>query len=464
VGLDAELVSLSDSEFAAFLARRSELLTPPPATLSDLANRAMAPYSVQACISHVRLPVREVLDGLAFLGEPSSLGDLAALAVHPPSLDQLFPFLLEARGLGLIVRTDATASERDALWTLIAPLKRMLLAPFGLRSPLARVLDRYTVADLRAIAENLSLEITAMAKVRLIALIVEELSDPARLQRVASKAPDDARALLSALIDMDGIAGIDTSPYAAAALSESTRWLFAHALLVPLDWETVIVPREVTLGLRGAPLWEYSVVPPGPDDGDAGDADRIGSQRSGGDGRDLRDAPRQRIEFGPAGLLETVASIGLNLAREIVVPLKTEGVGVRDVRSLAKKLGTDEESMARLLDLAGLAGFVAVDIANNRVATRSVFDQWLRAPNPERWFTLVRAWMGCGTSMSRTTSAHGRVAPLTPTYYVDEHPVWRRAPNPARRSTPTASRPSSAGGRRGASSTRSTRSWASTRS
>lgn len=415
VGLAAELETLSDTELAALLVRRPDLATATTFTFTDLAARASAPYSLQACLLHVRYPVRQVLDGLAFLGEPSSLADVIALARDAPDRGALLACLEEARHLGLVMRVDRSVAPEKSLWTIAPALKRSLGTPFGLRAPLARVLDRYTAQDLRVICGNLALEVggaVAPTKPRMIAAIVEDLSDSARVLRLAADAPSDAFEFLGGVMSLGGVIGIETAPYAASQLPEGLRWLFGHALLTPLDWETVIIAREVMIGLRsGHPVLRFDTEPPAAIDRPT--ADQL--------------KRKNRVEFGPVALLETIASLGPPMVRDVIRPLKTEGMGVRDVRMLAKTLGTDDATMARLLDLAGLLALIGLDGTLNRLAPRPSFEEWLRISNVERWFSLVEAWKKCSVSLSRTLVGDNRMAPLSPSYYVDENSVWRRA-------------------------------------
>jgi hypothetical protein len=93
---------MTDVELAEFFARRPELADPPPGTFADLATRASAPYSLQACLAQLRTPVREVIDALSFLGEAASLRDIADLAGTPTDTTLLGEIADEARRLGLV--------------------------------------------------------------------------------------------------------------------------------------------------------------------------------------------------------------------------------------------------------------------------------------------------------------------------------------------------------------------------
>ncbi len=100
MGIADTLRSMTDFELAEFFARRPELADPPPGSFADLATRASAPHSLQACFAQLQTPVREVIDALAFLGEAASLRDIADLAGTPTDPSRLGEVADEARRLG----------------------------------------------------------------------------------------------------------------------------------------------------------------------------------------------------------------------------------------------------------------------------------------------------------------------------------------------------------------------------
>lgn len=135
------------------------------------------------------------------------------------------------------------------------------------------------------------------------------------------------------------------------------------------------------------------------------------------------------VELTPTGLLEAIAAIGTTWARNPPVPLRTDGLGVKDVRSLSKTLGLDERSVARLVELAGLAGLVSVDVFANKIGPTAAFDEWLSDDPLSRWSLLVQTWANATTSLSRVVRRDEleRVeAPLSPTWDVTVDNVWRR--------------------------------------
>ncbi len=408
-----ELRALSELELAELFFRRPELADPVPPSFDDLAVRASAPYSITGCLAQIKLPLHQILEGLAYLGEPSSARNIANLAGEPSDLEPLLALLDEGRRLGLLFRVvvDPRAPE-GTLWSLTPALARQMSAPFGLRQPLARVLERYSVPDLRSIVGNLGLGEKTLPKQMLIGLIVEEHSNSEKLKQLIDRLPPDAEAYLAHVVDAGGIVGLETHPYAREQFPDGLRWLFGLGLLVPLDWETVILPREVTIALRGGtPLKRFTLTAPEP-------------QRLQGLGLATRRAGM--VELSPPAVLEAMSTICHTTERETITPLRTDGMSVKDVRNFAKQLGTDEPTAARLIELCGVCQLILSDVRTDRITPTPTFDEWNDLPPIQRWLSVVRDWAAYRTSLSRVVNGETRVAPLSPVYHVDDNAVWRR--------------------------------------
>lgn len=408
-----ELRVLSELELAELFVRRPELADPAPASFDDLAIRAGAPYSITGCLAQVKLPLHQVIEGLAYLGEPSSARDIANLAGEPSDLEKLLALLDEGRRLGLMFRAVTDPERPEAsLWSLPPAVARQVSAPFGLRQPLARVLERYSVPDLKSIIANLGLSEKALPKQLLIALIVEEHSNSQKLKQLIDRLPPDAESFLSHVVDAGGIIGLETHPYAREQFPEGLRWLFGLGLLVPLDWETVILPREVVIALRGGtPLKRFTLTAPEP-------------QHLKGSGLASRRAGV--VEMSPPTLLEMMSAICHTTEREKIRPLRTDGMGVKDVRNFAKQLGTDEATAARLIELCSACQLILSDLRTDRIAPTPAFDEWNDLASAERWLTVVRDWAAYRTSLSRVVDSETRIAPLSGVFHVDDNAVWRR--------------------------------------
>jgi hypothetical protein len=76
--------------------------------------------------------------------------------------------------------------------------------------------------------------------------------------------------------------------------------------------------------------------------------------------------------------------------------LRTGGLGVRELRSVAAVLHVDDRTAAFVVELAATAGLLAVgapgDLPESWLPT-DAYDAWARKPAAERWTDLTRAWL-----------------------------------------------------------------------
>src|SRR6266704_579522 len=147
-------------------------------------------------------------------------------------------------------------------------------------------------------------------------------ADPAGLRRTVLAAPPPARAVLDRLA-----AGPPVGSTTAGATGDPDNpvgWLVANDLLVPVSDTTVELPREVGMLLRRAvgPLGQLQPAPPVPDAPVRG-AESVDSAGAG----QVMEAVRHA---------EAVLEV---LSAEPAPALKSGGLGVRDLRRLARATG-----------------------------------------------------------------------------------------------------------------------------
>jgi hypothetical protein len=154
--------------------------------------------------------------------------------------------------------------------------------------------------------------------------------------------------------------------------------LLARGLLLRVDSETVELPRQVGLALRGdRPMGQVPVAPP-----DIGAVDR---------GADLVD----RTAGGAA--LEVLRRLDLLIAfwsHTSPPVLRSGGLGVRELRRAAREMDTDETTAALLVELALAADLVGESdgVAPDWVPTTTA-DVWAAGGPETRWSTIARTWL-----------------------------------------------------------------------
>jgi hypothetical protein len=154
--------------------------------------------------------------------------------------------------------------------------------------------------------------------------------------------------------------------------------LLARGLLLRVDSETVELPRQVGLALRGdRPMGQVPVAPP-----------EIGAVNRGSGVVD-------RTAGGAA--LEVLRRLDLLIAFWAHTPppvLRSGGLGVRELRRAAREMDTDETTAALLVELALAADLVGESdgVAPDWVPTTTA-DVWAAGGPETRWSAIVRTWL-----------------------------------------------------------------------
>ncbi len=352
VTLADHLRALPDHELAALIALRPDLVVPVPSDISALAARAQSRLSAARALDALDQFTLEILDALRLTraDDPATTSVEALLTLTAQggadpgrvraALDRL-------RALSLVYGSDHALHVAAGVDEVCSPY------PVGLGRP---------AADLDAATADL-------------------VADAAGLRRTLLAAPPAARAVLDRLA-----AGPPIGTVSAAALtdpdSESpVRWLVAHHLLVPMGDDAVELPREVALLLRreSGPLGPLHPDPPAID----APVREIAAVDRAGAGQAMEVA--RHVE----ALVDA-------LAAEPGPVLRSGGLGVRELRRLARTTGLTEPVAALLLEVAnaaGLLGEVGGETGDATFLPAAGYDGWRLTTLAERWVRLARAWL-----------------------------------------------------------------------
>jgi XPB/Ssl2-like helicase family protein len=327
-----------DHVLVDLLRTRPDLATPPPADAAVLAARAGARVSVARAAEGLNTVALAVLDALVVCDadrEPAALDEV--LHLLGAGADRVRPALDELRRLALAWGADDAISLVPAVREVCGQFP----AGLGRRSML---LDGADIAGLLA-------DVT-----------------------------DTERRLLNTLAHGQPI-GRTRDAAAPVSLEDAetpVQRLLARGLLLRRDAETVELPRQVGLTLRGdAPLGTVSWDEPDPH----GTAHRLSTVDATAAGEVLE-------------LVRRMENLLLLWSEEPPPVLKSGGVGVRDLRRLARELDVDERQAGLLAELAFGAGLVA-DTATQTpewVPTTQA-DAFIGASAANRWATLASGWL-----------------------------------------------------------------------
>jgi hypothetical protein len=330
-----------DGTLSALLRARPDLATPPPPDTTVLATRAGTRASVARACEELDALTLTVLDALVVAGADQGGAPLAEVYrllgpdVTRPQVNRAIDRL----------RDLAVAWPPGDDLIAVAPATREATGPYpgGLGNP-SPALEGVDVAALLA-----------------------GIEEPERrlLGTLAAGPP----------VGRTKDAG-ETAP--AGAGRTPVQRLLVAGLLVRRDGETVELPRQVGLALRGThPMGRPQAEPPVP----ATTKHRADTADATGAG--------EAVEL--VRHLQTLLTLW---SEEPPPVLRSGGLGVREQRRLIKELEIGEQRAVLLAELAVGADLVVdTDSATPEWVPTTQADVWLAASTEQRWATLANAWL-----------------------------------------------------------------------
>ena len=338
-----ELRARADEEIGLLFSLRPDLLTPVPPDISALAVRANSTPSLMRATENLNKFQSDVLLAAAALPQPFKRSELISITNSKAS-SQL-DFLVD---YALVYKEGDKYRISNNLLNLLGD------SPAGL-GPITGL----------KINEKIFKEIPKDAQV-----VLEKLTwGPARGSVSNIKSPGKA-----------------------------IGWLLENKILVPIDSQTVALPREIGIYLRGKKVFkELQEAQP----------KLIGSTRK------QKDVDRAAIA-NISDFLRWTEELAHNWSDEPPIALRSGGLGIRDLKRTAEHLGIDENCTAFVAELLYLAGLVVIDTDDSILPT-STFDAWITRSHEERWHNLVSLWF----ETSRVPGLVGKadqknIAPLGP--------------------------------------------------
>ena len=342
IPLGSWLAELPDDRLIRLLELRPDLAQPPPGSIAALAARAQARQSLKAATDEL---------------------DFLRLAV----IDAL-----------LVLQADTAPVPVAKLLTLI-----------GDRAPQAEVLDALDDLKTRALAwGDLDVRVTADAGGGLPWYVgqvtLEDASQsPEQIATLIEGLNDPQRELLDRLLDGSPLGRTrDAAPGAPA--DRPVPQLIAIGLLRRIDADTVILPRNVGQVMRGEEPGPVQLTAPDPVVSTTTPADADAAAAGA-----IIDLLRE-LDV----LLETLSNAPIS-------ELRSGGLGVREIRRLAKITGVDEARLGLILELAAAAGLIASGIPDPQPAVGDApywaptvaADRYSEASTAERWHLVASTWL-----------------------------------------------------------------------
>ncbi|MGX7677789.1 helicase-associated domain-containing protein [Jatrophihabitans sp. DSM 45814] len=390
----------SDSDLIALLRRRPDLALPAPVDLATLASRASVRSSIARALDSLDAYTLRVLEVISSLGAGAAANEVQgwfatdeATAVDV-AIERLREWLL-------IWGADEDLHPVGAVREVIGPY------PAGLGRTAAELFSMVNDIALAPLSRRLGVppatqprsgSAVAQAVLSDLDQLLADCDDAelSILDRLAAGPPiGTLRNATTVRVDDSGFRAADPDQNASPA-----RSLLNRGLLVPVDRDTVELPREIALRLRAYPAGDVRHEP-----AEIARTDRGTAVIDGG---------------GSSAVMESVRLVEVLLnamADDPPAQLRAGGLGVRDLRRLSRILDVTESVTGLLVEVAYESGLLSSTThVDPSYLPTTEFDSWLRRATPARWVQLATAWLG----MTRLPSLIGErderdktIAPLS---------------------------------------------------
>lgn len=394
-GLAEWLHGLDSEALAALLDRRPDAVEGrAPSTLGQLAQRLEHPGSLAAALRGLNAPALQALDALVALGERRTRAALLGLLAGEPGSEH--EAAIDAALADLVAAGLVWPGEGDR-WQVPGTLAEVLPSTLGL-GPSARVVWSEQNADVIGRAVRGLGRRPEGRKADKLATLLELLADPDVVRERAASAPpavaDELRRMAWNRDADDEYFEDRFEPGYYRRQREIEGSAVDTGLLARAPWGFgVTMPAEVALALRG-PDYRAPFTPGAP----AITARQVAA-----------DAVESAAGAAITAFLGNAVALLDRVARTPVPMLAGGGVGVRELRRLAKELRAEENEIRLVLGLAAAAGLLLPDAMGLGVG--EAFAQWRESEPAVQAGALLVAWWDFPDVPSRSRDADGKVVP-----------------------------------------------------
>ncbi|MGH9154252.1 MAG: hypothetical protein ACRD03_18125, partial [Acidimicrobiales bacterium] len=315
------LATWDDDRLRRLLEARPDLASPPPRSLAEVAARATDGRSVEEAYRRLDRGAQQVVEALALLPEPAPVAGLASMLAPDVRTADLEGPLERLEALALVSRHGDSVAVNPGL--------SRAHHRAGLGPPLVHLLETMPASELAEACRRLGVK-PGRGRAESLVVLAGCVADPHRARRILEEAPPGA-----AEIAREAAAGAHIQVRGSVFYLDdrsAAGWLTRRGFLAVAGWDQLVMPGEVGLALRGGHAFadfrpSAPTVPAVPVD--PGTVDAAGAQQA-------------------LDLVADLASLLEAWAAQPAALLKGGGVGVRELRRVARSIERSERDTARL--------------------------------------------------------------------------------------------------------------------
>lgn len=370
------LVNWTAEELSFLMANRPDLLSASDRGLEAVARKASTAMSLGRVLVGADVGMLVVAEALV-AKHPATVAEIDAL-LGTGDVAAVIDVVERLRRAGVVMVDGPVISP-------VGSLDDLLHRPLGLGPSFVELAQHLPTATIEMLAETTNAE-GGGHRSATIRAIAHRLTEPGVVTRLLESAPAESAELLSVLVTHRSPAiPLPTGyPYRGLDADDPLAWLIDTGLVIAVTESSAELPRELVMAATTDGLAPTASLRPVPLIAVEGLSTDLVS------GEAAERANR---------LLDGVETL-LRLVDEGQVSIrKAGGIGPRELKRLGKLCGLDSLSVARLLELTGVARLVKV--SGSTLTTSDLAARWWTLARQARYLALVRAWMASDRFLTR---------------------------------------------------------------